>query len=157
MPIKWNVTSTNFEEQKFDQLPEGEYKFRVSEATIGTSQTGNMYLKLKLKVTSGNISNTCYDYIVDIQGAFYRKKHFWESVGFPDLIDVEDEQEYVGRSGRAKFKIEESYSPKHGRNLESLKVVDYIPLVEGEFPEVPDHKVSEKTESDNFLDDDLPF
>lgn len=104
----------------------GGYDFKVYASEDKVSPTsGNKYVLIKLKVFLPSAQVFSEDNIVDVPSMFFKRKHFWQSVGFPDKLNAPSEY-YIGMEGKANFKVETYYSKKHAENRKKLVVVNYI-------------------------------
>jgi hypothetical protein len=153
----WKISSDK-QAQEIDMnyvLEDGVYSFRVSECKSSVSKAGNNMKVLTLDVLCSGKNVKSIDYIADTAAAsmYYKRKHFWESVGRADLINTENDRDFSGMSGEAKFKAV-NYENKEGEKRTKLEVVDYIPRDKPQDFAPASTKVSQ--EVDDFSDD-LPF
>lgn len=136
----------------------GRYKFKTYEAIPKISQLktsedgvttgGNNYINLKMYVftPSGKLFSDVN--IVDTPKMFFLRKHFWESVGFPEKVNAASEY-YPNQEGEADFGVEEYYSKKYGEMRKKLVVIDFVSPTN--LPQEP------KNSNTAFEDDDIPF
>ena len=103
--MKWNYTH---EEQKFELLPEGNYRVRVKSAEKAQSRNGNDMLVLQFDVSGSK--KIMYNYIVfmpdnpEITNA--KLTQFFQS--FKDIKEGDlDTSHWIGKVGAAKIKHEE--------------------------------------------------
>src|ERR1700679_3917513 len=78
------------EKQKTVDLKKGLYDFFVWKAEEGITANGNKKITLTLKVTvSGGAVVFSEERLVDHPKMFYKRRHFWESVGDPESVNAE--------------------------------------------------------------------
>lgn len=124
-------------------LPDGIHSFIVVEAKLGKTKNGNEAVNLHIQTWDDSGKEYyIYDNLVFIEKMHWKEKHFWESVGHPEMNLKEEysEQEFVGKCGKFHSLIVES--EKYGKQV---RITDYI-------VEEPSVK-TEKT--DDFPDDEL--
>lgn len=151
--MSFNAWGTQTEEQanipdEVITLEDGRYKFKVYKIEHKVSKNNNNYLLLKQIVIVPGGKVFAEDSIVDSKRMFFKRKHFWESVGHPELLNALGD-EYLNREGEADYKVETYYSKKYGENRQKLIVVDYVSQCEEE--------AAEKHVVNSFEDDDIPF
>lgn len=100
-------------------VPEGEYKFRVVEATDDTSKTGNEMIKLKLRVIREDETEgpALFDYLVFTESSFWKVDAYCASVGRDEIKDGETAR-LVGDVGRARL-IVEAYNGKKNNKVDT--------------------------------------
>lgn len=149
-------------------LEKGEGSFEVIGAIgeenggqLKSKSSGNPMLKLSLKVwdSKGN-QGFIDDYLVFSTKVMYKIKHFWDSVGKPDVFKAGKftAQDCLGLSGKLKIDIQKGqkkpeekwsgYEPEFYPDKNSVK--DYMPSIPGEA------KISGESE-EKFHDDDVPW
>ena len=147
MSFKWSVKS----EEEANSLMEepsyskGRYKFKVYAQEEKISANGNNYISLKMKVFLTDGFVYADDNIVDTPKMFFKRKHFWESVGFPDKLNSSS-SEYVNQEGEADFDVQEYFSEKYNKIKKKLIVIDYVAKI-----------YNEEKEEIIIEDDDIPF
>ncbi len=133
------------QDEDFD-YQDGDYEFEVYKAELKLSPNNNYYILLKKKVNIPGYGKVYSDdTLVDHKSMFFKRKHFWESVGYPQKLNEASPEEYERRGGIGHYIVEEYYSKKQGRNRKKLVCTDYV--------------VKEKINSEifEFKDDDIPF
>jgi len=104
-------------------VPAGEYKLRVIEATQDTSKTGNDMIKLKLRVVKkdGTDGPALFDYLVFTEKAFYKVDQFLKACdkhpGEGEQSEL-DADEMIGWECEASLKIE-TYNGKESNKIEA--------------------------------------
>jgi len=101
---------------QFTIFEEGEYSFRVVEATNQISQAGNEQIKLKLALFDDNDRRGgAYDYL--LEAMLFKIKHFCEATGLDYENEYLDASMCLNKTGRCKVKKEE-YKEKWQNKIE---------------------------------------
>jgi hypothetical protein len=135
--------------------PAGTYDFEVLEAQDQTSKSGNEMIMLKIAIfNSDGASRHCFDYLVSTPGASFKVRHFCESVGILSQYESGeiDTDTLVGRSGRAKIKIDKGNGDFPAKNA----VVDYV-KAESTMHDAAGERVVQRQTVSEELDDSIPF
>lgn len=121
MSLKY--TGQEVEQPEYKILDAGDYNFVVDDAEERTSKSGNSMIALKLKVGDVPNDRNVYDYLVFDGKSEWKLGTFLYAIGRHPGVGVEmdiDPNDFVGRTGRAKIKIEMYNGNK------SNKVQDYL-------------------------------
>jgi len=114
-------------------LDPGIYDFQVLKSSFKISEkTGNHMIELQLKVFGHDGKEyVLWDWLVATKGMAFKTKHFWESVGHPEMYigkaEVEDFENQMG-------KLETNIGKDQKGNLRA-RIKDYVPAPKNE--EVP--------------------
>ena len=106
MAISWNFDNSQYEEQSFKPIPQGEHRVRIAAAEEQTSKSGNQMIKLVLDVSGYN--STIWHWIVfmpDNQKLTNQKLgELFSSFGIqPGNFNLTS---WIGKTGAAKVKHE---------------------------------------------------
>ena len=106
MAISWNFDNSQYEEQSFKPIPQGEHRVRIASAEEQTSSKGNQMIKLVLDVSGYN--STIWHWIVfmpDNQKLTNQKLgELFSSFGIqPGNFNLTS---WIGKTGAAKVKHE---------------------------------------------------
>jgi hypothetical protein len=121
MSLKYTGKET--EQPEYKILDAGDYNFVVDDAQERNSKSGNAMIALKLKVGEAPNDRNVYDYLVFDGKSEWKLGTFLHSIQRHPGVGVEmeiDPNDLVGRSGRAKIKVELYNGNK------SNKVQDYL-------------------------------
>lgn len=121
MSLKY--TGQEIEQPEYKILDPGDYNFVVDDAQERDSKSGNAMIALKLKVGDAPNDRNVYDYLVFDGKSEWKLGTFLHAIGRHPGVGVEmeiDPNDLVGRSGRAKIKVELYNGNK------SNKVQDYL-------------------------------
>jgi hypothetical protein len=121
MSLKYTGKET--EQPEYKILDAGDYNFVVDDAEERNSKSGNAMIALKLKVGEAPNDRNVYDYLVFDGKSEWKLGTFLHSIGRHPGVGVEmeiDPNDLVGRSGRAKIKVDLYNGNK------SNKVQDYL-------------------------------
>jgi len=121
MSLKYTGKET--EQPEYKILDAGDYNFVVDDAQERNSKSGNAMIALKLKVGEAPNDRNVYDYLVFDGKSEWKLGTFLHAIGQHPGVGVEmeiDPNDLVGRSGRAKIKVELYNGNK------SNKVQDYL-------------------------------
>lgn len=96
--------------RSFNPLPEGEYDFSVTNAEETTSSKGRAMIKLRLKVFSGAVETSVFDYLVFTDKSQWKIYSFCKAVGLAEKFKAGEIEalDCQGRTGRVKLKIDKS-------------------------------------------------
>lgn len=133
-----------FIESNRQLLPEGIHSFIVKKVEVKMSKSGNEVINLFFQTwDDAGKEYYIWDTLVLSEKMFWKEKHFWESVGLPDMNLKESyhENEFLDKCG--KFETFILDDKQYGKKA---KVRDYLPYEE-----------DNKTQTNDFTDDELNF
>lgn len=143
------------QEESYKLLQPGIYSFKVIEASEGVSKTsGNPMLTLSLGIwDEAGEAYTVKDYLVVTDKMIYKFKHFWASVGQPEMYGQPIEAwQLEGLEGKLKTRLEEQeVERKDGLGKQKMKFIRVEDYVKSNIK-------SRSLESvDDLAEDDIPF
>ena len=102
-------------------LPEGEYKFRVLEATESTSKAGNDQFVVNLRILdeAGEVAIT--DWIPCIKKAIWKVSSFLRAVGTIDIAKTEGVGKAFAQSVGMKGRLELTHEEYNGKDRNRVK------------------------------------
>lgn len=137
------LTDKQIEEAR-QPLKEGIYDFEVMSAENKVSKSGYQMIQLKHKIwTQEGKIVTFSDWLVALDSMIWKVKHFWESVGKPELYEqgVPHGKDYVGYAGKLVIGLR-----KNKEGEQALQVIDYVSKSDPRAAKLND-----------IPDDDIPF
>lgn len=155
--MSYNLTPMTEEElNAFDVIQEGIYDFEVLKSERQTSKSGNPMAKLQINVWDTNGKSTViFDYLVFSSVKFCTRKikHFCESAGIvEDYLKGNIREELERLSGKVHIGVQDIMpNPTGGYYPAKNVVIDYVTK------DNASHSGAPKRESDEFLNDQIPF
>ena len=145
------------EKLRYGLLDEGYYDFEVIKCVYGISKPGNEMITLDLKVLDEEGSvHIIKSWLIITDKMLFMLKHFWSSVGRPDMFGKQDteEREFLGRCGR--LEIKHQASQKYGR---TASVVDFLPCEHPQILDMNDPDAFDKIKVSDApeFDDDISY
>lgn len=155
--MSYNLTPMTEEElNAFDVIQEGIYDFEVLKSERQTSKSGNPMAKLQINVWDTNGKSTViFDYLVFSSVKFCTRKikHFCESAGIvEDYLKGNIREELERLSGKVHIGVQDIMpNPTGGYYPAKNVVIDYVTK------DNASHSGAPKPESEEFLNDSIPF
>lgn len=155
--MSYNLTPMTEEElNAFDLIEEGTYDFEVLKSERQKSKSGNPMAKLQINVWDKNGKSTViFDYLVFSSVKFCTRKikHFCEAAGIAeDYLKGTIREDLERLCGKVHIGIQESLpNPTGGYYPSKNVVIDYVTK------DNASHSGAPKPESDEFLNDSIPF
>jgi hypothetical protein len=105
----------------FRLLPEGEYKFRVKEATESTSKAGNDQFVVNLRILdeAGEVAIT--DWIPCVKKAIWKVSSFLRAVGTIDIAQKEGIGKAFAQSVGMEGRLELTHEEYNGKDRNRVK------------------------------------
>lgn len=116
-----DVKKADEEGSLFRILPEGEYRFRVKEATESTSKSGNDQFVLNLRILddAGEVAVT--DWIPCIKKAIWKVSSFLRAVGTIDIAKTEGVGKAFAQSVGMEGRLELTHEEYNGKDRNRVK------------------------------------
>ncbi len=155
--MSYNLTPMTEEElNAFDMMEEGIYDFEVLKSERQTSKSGNPMAKLQINVWDKNGKSTViFDYLVFSSVKFCTRKikHFCEAAGIvEDYLKGNIREELERLSGKVHIGVQDIMpNPTGGYYPAKNVVIDYVTK------DNASHSGAPKPESEEFLNDSIPF